>query len=112
MLEDKEQTAGQRGAGRTFSSRLSISAGAWKSIGTALNRANRKFSQRFRRMEKHFGKEGRELKDVEIEEMENCWNDLKPARLRDRETTGALPADAPTEAALLPRIFIVGWRNE
>ena len=44
---------------------------------TALNRANRKFSQRFRRMEKHFGKEGRELKDVEIEEMENCWNDLK-----------------------------------
>ncbi len=44
---------------------------------TALNRANRKFSQRFRRMEKHFGNQGRELKDVELEEMENCWNDLK-----------------------------------
>ena len=44
---------------------------------TALNRANRKFSRRFRRMEKHFGNEGRELKDIELEEMENCWNDLK-----------------------------------
>ena len=44
---------------------------------TALNRANRKFSQRFRRMEEHFGNEGRELKDVELEEMENCWNHLK-----------------------------------
>ncbi len=44
---------------------------------TALNRANRKFSRRFRKMEKQFGKQSRELKDVEIEEMEDCWERLK-----------------------------------
>lgn len=44
---------------------------------TALNRANRKFSTRFRAMEKHFASEGRSLKEVPVEEMEAFWQHNK-----------------------------------
>jgi len=44
---------------------------------TALNGANRKFSRRFRKMERHFRRRGRALKDVRVEEMENCWERVK-----------------------------------
>ena len=44
---------------------------------TALNGANRKFSARFRAMEKHFASEGRALKEVPLEEMEAFWQDSK-----------------------------------
>ena len=44
---------------------------------TALSRANRKFSARFREMEKHFASEGRALKEVPVEEMEAFWQDNK-----------------------------------
>lgn len=41
---------------------------------TALRRANRKFLQRFRRMERHFAAQGRSLKEVELSEMGAVWN--------------------------------------
>ncbi|RPJ61642.1 MAG: nucleoside triphosphate pyrophosphohydrolase [Acidobacteria bacterium] len=44
---------------------------------TALNRANTKFADRFRRLERHFAGQGRRLKDVSLEEMETSWQDLK-----------------------------------
>lgn len=44
---------------------------------TALNRANRKFRKRFQALEKHFADQGRLLKKVELEEMEEVWNQLK-----------------------------------
>ena len=44
---------------------------------TALNQANRKFSARFREMEKHFGSQGRALKEVSLGEMETFWQDNK-----------------------------------
>ncbi|MFB3903650.1 MAG: nucleoside triphosphate pyrophosphohydrolase [Acidobacteriota bacterium] len=44
---------------------------------TALGRANAKFAERFRRLERHFAAQGRQLKDVSLEEMEASWQDLK-----------------------------------
>jgi tetrapyrrole methylase family protein / MazG family protein len=44
---------------------------------TALNRANGKFSERFQTMEKHFALQGRSLKDVDLEEMEQAWHQAK-----------------------------------
>ena len=44
---------------------------------TALGQANRKFSARFRAMEKHFTVQGRTLKEVPVEEMEAFWQSHK-----------------------------------
>jgi len=44
---------------------------------TALNKANTKFANRFRRLERRFAEQGRQLKDVSLEEMEASWQDLK-----------------------------------
>lgn len=44
---------------------------------TALNRANRKFTRRFQRMEEHFEARRRPLKDVSLEEMEEVWQQFK-----------------------------------
>lgn len=46
---------------------------------TALNRANAKFALRFKRMEESFSRQGRDLKDVSLSEMEREWNRLKEA---------------------------------
>ncbi|HUG44676.1 MAG TPA: nucleoside triphosphate pyrophosphohydrolase [Acidobacteriota bacterium] len=46
---------------------------------TALNRANAKFASRFKRMEESFSRRGRELKDVNLSEMEREWDRLKGA---------------------------------
>ncbi len=50
---------------------------------TSLNRANRKFSRRYRIMEEHFAGQGRPLAEVEPEEMEQQWQaqkrELRPA---------------------------------
>jgi tetrapyrrole methylase family protein/MazG family protein len=40
---------------------------------TALRKANSKFSKRFRAMERVLGGQGRSLKDVTVEEMEEIW---------------------------------------
>lgn len=44
---------------------------------TALQRANRKFSARFRRLERHFENQGRSLKEIDLKEMEEAWKSLK-----------------------------------
>lgn len=44
---------------------------------TSLNRANRKFSYRYRAMEEHFARQGRSLAEVEAEEMERQWQSQK-----------------------------------
>ncbi len=44
---------------------------------TALTRANRKFSARFKTMEKHFASQGRALKEISVEEMEAFWQNHK-----------------------------------
>ncbi len=54
---------------------------------TALSGANRKFSARFRGMEKHFASEGRALKDVPLEEMEAFWQDRKKSEKNRQQTT-------------------------
>lgn len=46
---------------------------------TALLKANRKFTSRFRAMEDSFSAEGRRLKDVDPEEMEEFWQHWKNA---------------------------------
>ena len=51
---------------------------------TALNRANRKFTRRFQRMEKHFEARQRPLKDVPLEEMEAVWQQFKHKEERPR----------------------------
>ena len=54
---------------------------------TALSRANRKFSARFREMEKHFVSQGRVLKEVSVEEMEAVWQDNKRLEKNRQQTT-------------------------
>ena len=44
---------------------------------TALERANGKFSERFRNMERHFARQGRSLKEVGVGEMEAVWKQQK-----------------------------------
>ena len=44
---------------------------------TALTRANRKFSARFRAMERHFTGQGRALREVPVDEMEAFWQTHK-----------------------------------
>ncbi len=51
---------------------------------TALRRANDKFRGRFSRMEEHFRSQGRNLKDVSADEMEEFWQNSK-ARLAGAE---------------------------
>ena len=53
---------------------------------TALNQANRKFSARFREMEKHFASQGRALKEVPLEEMEAFWQDSKESEKNRPQT--------------------------
>ena len=47
---------------------------------TALNRANSKFIERFKGIERHFSGQRRALKDVDVEEMEAVWQKLKGAK--------------------------------
>lgn len=44
---------------------------------TSLNRANQKFSRRYRSMEEHFARQGRSLAEVGLEEMERQWQSQK-----------------------------------
>ena len=44
---------------------------------TALRRANRKFEDRFRAMERHFKAQGRPLKEVSVPDMEEEWSRIK-----------------------------------
>ncbi|MBV8061927.1 MAG: nucleoside triphosphate pyrophosphohydrolase [Alphaproteobacteria bacterium] len=46
---------------------------------TALRSTNRKFDRRFRAIEQKFHTEGRELKNVTLDEMETAWNVVKRA---------------------------------
>lgn len=56
---------------------------------TALKRANGKFSERFRKMERHFARQGRQLKEVGLEEMETVWKQQKSRNeKRERKTRG------------------------
>ncbi len=56
---------------------------------TALKRANRKFSERFREMEGHFARQGRQLKEVCVDEMETVWKQQKSKnKTRERKTSG------------------------
>ena len=54
---------------------------------TALNRASRKFSARFKAMEEFFSEQGKVLKEVDTQEMEICWQEQK--RRKIRKTTGS-----------------------
>ena len=44
---------------------------------TALRRANAKFSRRFQAMEREFSRQGRALRDVDLDEMESVWQEQK-----------------------------------
>lgn len=44
---------------------------------TALRQANSKFARRFRKMEEYFNSQGRDLKEVDPEEMETVWQEGK-----------------------------------
>ena len=44
---------------------------------TALARANRKFSERFKAMERHFTSQGRNLREIPIDEMDLFWETHK-----------------------------------
>ena len=52
---------------------------------TALRRANRKFSARFKAMERHFGDQGRALREVPVDEMEAFWQTHKHDGPAERE---------------------------
>jgi tetrapyrrole methylase family protein / MazG family protein len=52
---------------------------------TALNGANEKFARRFRKLERHFGEQGRSLKHTSLEEMESSWQELKKGDLPDNQ---------------------------
>jgi MazG family protein len=52
----------------------------------ALKRANRKFSQRFREMERQAAARGAQLSSLSADELESLWND---AKLRDASATGS-----------------------
>ncbi|MBN1881872.1 MAG: nucleoside triphosphate pyrophosphohydrolase [Deltaproteobacteria bacterium] len=52
----------------------------------ALRKTNRKFSNRFRHMEKHAGESGRSFREMDIDEMERLWQNAKEVlKNRDRE---------------------------
>lgn len=44
---------------------------------TALKRANSKFAGRFRKMEEYFSNQGKKLKDIGLDEMEEQWKSIK-----------------------------------
>jgi len=48
---------------------------------TALERSNRKFERRFRYIETAVKRQGRELKDVSLAEMDSLWNEAKKEEL-------------------------------
>ena len=48
---------------------------------TALNRASRKFSVRFKAMEEFFSEQGKMLQEVDVQEMEICWQEQKRRRM-------------------------------
>lgn len=54
---------------------------------TALNRASRKFSVRFKAMEEFFSEQGKMLQEVDVQEMEICWQEQK--RRRMEKSTGS-----------------------
>ncbi|HSR68658.1 MAG TPA: nucleoside triphosphate pyrophosphohydrolase [Acidobacteriota bacterium] len=56
---------------------------------TALNRANDKFARRFKALEEHFSGQGRALKDVGLEEMEEVWQALKSDPKTEKSHQGA-----------------------
>ena len=43
----------------------------------ALERTNQKFTHRFNYLEEHTIKEGKSLKDMSLEEMDQIWNEAK-----------------------------------
>ena len=43
----------------------------------ALERTNQKFIRRFNYLEEHTLKEGRQLRDMSLEEMDKIWNEAK-----------------------------------
>jgi tetrapyrrole methylase family protein/MazG family protein len=49
---------------------------------TALRRSNRKFDRRFRYLESEIKRQGRELRDTPLEEMDALWNQAKEAEDR------------------------------
>ncbi len=53
---------------------------------TSLRRANRKFTERFNKMEKHFAEQGRRLKDIDLDEMEEVWQSIKSSPNGDSVT--------------------------
>jgi len=44
---------------------------------TCLRRANQKFKRRFQALEKEVTRQGRDLRECSLEEMESIWNELK-----------------------------------
>ena len=51
----------------------------------ALRRTNRKFSRRFRHMEKHAGESNRSFRSMSIDDMEQLWQNVKES-LKDTDT--------------------------
>ena len=76
-LEENDQKRIQEEVGDLLFSALNIARYLQIDPETALKKANRKFSQRFRAMERSAEIQGRPLKEMDLSEMEEIWQSLK-----------------------------------
>ena len=76
-IQEEDGTKIKEEVGDLLLAALNISRQLQIDPETALTRANRKFSTRFKAMEKHFTDQGRVLQEVPVDEMEAFWKTHK-----------------------------------
>jgi MazG family protein len=76
-LANNDQKRVQEEVGDLLFSALNIARYLQIDPETALRKANRKFSRRFREMERSAGEQGKNLRELDLDEMEKIWQDLK-----------------------------------
>lgn len=76
-IQEKDEAKIKEEVGDLLLAALNISRQLQIDPETALTRANRKFSARFKAMEKHFSGQRRALREVPVDEMEAFWQTHK-----------------------------------
>ena len=76
-IQEKDEARIKEEVGDLLLAALNISRQLQIDPETALTRANRKFSARFKAMEKHFTGQERALREVPVDEMEAFWQTHK-----------------------------------
>ncbi len=84
-IQEKDEAKIKEEVGDLLLTAINISRQLQIDPETALTRANRKFTMRFKAMEKHFTGQGRALREVPVDEMETFWQTHKHDRPNQKE---------------------------